>query len=152
MLAKYSEEIMEVFQKNAQLNTEAKIPLIGLGTVAVDQNEEVIEAAVTTALEVGYRHFDTASLYNSERPLGKALHAAFQNGLVNREDVIVTTKLWDTQHNDPVTAIKSSLKYDFLVTISALNIISILQNFYGLRLVIILVYGLRMRRVTFCQV
>lgn len=52
MLAEYSEETMEVFQKTVQLNTGAKIPLIGLGTVAVDQNEEVIEAAVTTALEV----------------------------------------------------------------------------------------------------
>ncbi|XP_057868593.1 aldo-keto reductase family 4 member C11 [Cryptomeria japonica] len=110
MLAEYSEEIMEVFKKTAQLNTGAKIPLIGLGTTAVDQNEEVIKAAVTTALQVGYRHFDTASSYNSERPLGEALHMAFHNGLVNREDVFVTTKLWSNQHDDPVTAIKNSLK------------------------------------------
>ncbi|XP_059073038.1 non-functional NADPH-dependent codeinone reductase 2-like isoform X2 [Cryptomeria japonica] len=72
--------------------------------------KEIAEKHGKSTAQVGYRHFDTASLYNSERPLGKALHAAFQNGLVNRDDVFVTTKLWDTQHDDPVTAIKSSLK------------------------------------------
>ncbi|GLJ06321.1 hypothetical protein SUGI_0036330 [Cryptomeria japonica] len=101
---------MEVFKRTAQLNTGAQIPLIGLGTVSADQNEEDITAAVITALQVGYRHFDTASMYKSERPLGKALNTAFQNGLVKREDVFVTTKLWNTEHDDPVTAIKSSLK------------------------------------------
>ncbi|XP_057823253.2 aldo-keto reductase family 4 member C10 [Cryptomeria japonica] len=101
---------MEVFKRTAQLNTGAQIPLIGLGTVAADQNEEDITVAVITALQVGYRHFDTASMYKSERPLGKALNTAFQNGLVKREDLFVTTKLWNTEHDDPVTAIKSSLK------------------------------------------
>uniref|UniRef100_A0A0D6QTQ0 NADP-dependent oxidoreductase domain-containing protein n=1 Tax=Araucaria cunninghamii TaxID=56994 RepID=A0A0D6QTQ0_ARACU len=101
---------MGICEGTAELHTEAKIPLIGLGTAAVNQNEEEIKAAVATALQVGYRHFDTASTYNSERPLGEALNQAFQNGVVKREEVFVTTKLWNNQHDDPVSALKTSLE------------------------------------------
>ncbi|XP_057823339.1 aldo-keto reductase family 4 member C11 isoform X3 [Cryptomeria japonica] len=101
--------IMGIVGGSAELNTGARIPLIGLGTAAITQNEEEIIAAVTAALQVGYRHFDTARLYRSEHALGKALNSAFQSGLVSREDVFVTTKLKNTEHDDPVAAIKDSL-------------------------------------------
>ncbi|KAH9331657.1 hypothetical protein KI387_003765 [Taxus chinensis] len=101
---------MEVLQRTAELITGAKIPLLGLGTAAMNQNENEIKAAVAAALQVGYRHFDTASAYRSEHALGEALNAAFQSGLVKREDVFVTTKLWCSEHDDPVAAIKNSLK------------------------------------------
>ncbi|KAH9331653.1 hypothetical protein KI387_003761, partial [Taxus chinensis] len=93
-----------------ELNTGAKIPLLGLGTGAVNQIEDEIKAAVAAALQVGYRHFDTSKVYGSERALGEALNAAFQSGIVKREDVFVTTKLWNTDHDDPVSSIKNSLK------------------------------------------
>ncbi|XP_059073045.1 non-functional NADPH-dependent codeinone reductase 2 isoform X2 [Cryptomeria japonica] len=100
---------MAIVGRIAVLNTGARIPLIGLGTAAVNQNEKDIKVAVTAALQVGYKHFDTARLYGSEHALGKALNSAFQNRLVSREDVFVTTKLKNTEHDDPVAAIKDSL-------------------------------------------
>ena len=60
--------------------------------------------------QVGYRHFDTASLYRSECALGDALKEAFLKGLVAREEVFVTTKLWCEDLDDPVSALKTSLK------------------------------------------
>eukprot|EP01018_Ginkgo_biloba_P024810 Gb_28797 [translate_table: standard] len=93
----------------SQLNTGSSIPLIGLGTVAVSQNEEEIKTAVDIALEIGYRHFDTASCYGSEAALGEALSKAFQRGIVRRDEVFVTSKLWGNDHDDPVSALKMSL-------------------------------------------
>ncbi|GLJ18628.1 hypothetical protein SUGI_0331960 [Cryptomeria japonica] len=74
------------------------------------QNYDEIKGAVAAALEVGYRHFDTASLYGSEIALGDALKEAFQNGVVTRDEVFVTTKLWSEDLEDPVNALKTSLK------------------------------------------
>eukprot|EP00253_Pinus_taeda_P002086 PITA_02086 len=93
-----------------ELNTGTKIPLVGLGTAAMNQNPEDIKTAVATAIEVGYRHFDTASLYRSECPLGDALKDVFLKGLVAREEVFVTTKLWCGDLDDPVSALRTSLK------------------------------------------
>ncbi|GLJ48218.1 hypothetical protein SUGI_1018180 [Cryptomeria japonica] len=63
-----------------------------------------------TDVEVGYRHFDTASYYGSEGTLGGALKEAFQSGHIKREEVFVTTKLWDDKHDDPLATITKSLK------------------------------------------
>ncbi|GLJ18629.1 hypothetical protein SUGI_0331970 [Cryptomeria japonica] len=101
----------EVFKEGTtQLNTGALIPLIGLGTATRNLNDEEIKAAVTTALQVGYRHFDTASFYGTEHALREALNSSFWSGIVNREDVFVTSKLGNTEHDDPIAAIKNSLK------------------------------------------
>eukprot|EP01018_Ginkgo_biloba_P024806 Gb_31083 [translate_table: standard] len=94
----------------AYLNTGATIPLIGLGTVALSQEKHEIKAAVSTALQVGYRHFDTASVYGSEHALGEALNEAFQSGVVKRDEVFVNSKLWNDAHDDPVSALKTSLE------------------------------------------
>ncbi|KAJ7542987.1 hypothetical protein O6H91_09G020700 [Diphasiastrum complanatum] len=98
---------------NFVLNTGAFIPSLGLGTVIgpSDSESSVVEG-VLYALEVGYRHFDTASLYTSETALGKAFKEAFQKGLVSRDEIFVTTKLWNT-HHDPeraLVALKESLQ------------------------------------------
>eukprot|EP01018_Ginkgo_biloba_P024916 Gb_04871 [translate_table: standard] len=97
---------------SVELNSGTKIPLVGLGTGAVAsvQNEEAIKAAVARALEVGYRHFDTATLYRSESALGAALNDAFRSGVVKRIEVFVTSKLWSDDHDDPVSALKLSLQ------------------------------------------
>eukprot|EP01018_Ginkgo_biloba_P024816 Gb_30795 [translate_table: standard] len=93
----------------AYMNTGATIPLIGLGTIALSQKKHEIKAAVATALQVGYRHFDTASVYGAEHALGEALNEAFQSGIVKRDEVFVTSKLWNDDHDDPVSALKTSL-------------------------------------------
>ncbi|KAI5070047.1 hypothetical protein GOP47_0014390 [Adiantum capillus-veneris] len=79
----------------AVLNTGASMPLVGLGTgsdgaLPLDRRK----AAISAAVEVGYRHFDTAKIYNSEGFLGEALKEAMEAGLVKREDFFVTSKLW----------------------------------------------------------
>ncbi|KAJ3643651.1 hypothetical protein Zmor_026350 [Zophobas morio] len=67
-----------------------KMPGLGLGTF--DTNEET-EAAVNTALELGYRHIDTAFVYDSENGIGRALNQWISSGKVKREDLFITTKL-----------------------------------------------------------
>ncbi|WP_406035889.1 aldo/keto reductase [Nocardioides sp. NBC_00163] len=85
-----------------KLNDGTSIPQFGLGVwqVPLDETEQV----VSQALEVGYRHIDTAQMYQNEAGVGAALKSA---GLA-REDVYVTTKLNNSQH-DPVNA-KASLE------------------------------------------
>ncbi len=65
-----------------------ELPLLGLGTW--DLRGEACVRAVRDALEMGYRHLDTAQMYDNEREVGRGLRAA----AVSREDVFVTTKLW----------------------------------------------------------
>ncbi|KAK3038642.1 hypothetical protein RJ639_027305 [Escallonia herrerae] len=72
------------------------MPVLGLGTAADPPVEsEVIRNAVLEAIEVGYRHFDTAALYNSEQPLGEAVAEAIRRGLIkSREELFINSKLW----------------------------------------------------------
>jgi diketogulonate reductase-like aldo/keto reductase len=72
------------------------IPVVGFGTLIPDH--VATTHATKTALEVGFRHFDCAERYGNEDAVGDALHAAFEAGTVAREEVFVTTKLWNTNH------------------------------------------------------
>ena len=72
------------------------IPALGFGTLIPDPAET--RSATATALKVGFRHFDCAERYRNEREVGEALQAEFASGAVAREDVFVTTKLWNTNH------------------------------------------------------
>lgn len=85
-----------------KLNDGTSIPQFGLGVWQVPQDET--EQVVSQALEVGYRHIDTAQMYQNEAGVGAALKSA---GLA-REDLYVTTKLNNSQH-DPARA-KTSLE------------------------------------------
>lgn len=67
-------------------------------------------AAIGVALKAGYRHFDKASYYGSEYALGAARREASHRVDVQQEEVFVTTKLWDDEHDDPLAAITKSLK------------------------------------------
>lgn len=73
-----------------------RMPVLGFGTAADPPVEpEIIKTAVLQAIELGYRHFDTAALYNSEQPLGEAIIEAVNRGLIqSREQLFVTSKLW----------------------------------------------------------
>uniref|UniRef100_A0A0D3FWE4 NADP-dependent oxidoreductase domain-containing protein n=1 Tax=Oryza barthii TaxID=65489 RepID=A0A0D3FWE4_9ORYZ len=75
------------------------MPAVGVGTAdSAATSPETKRGAALAALEVGFRHFDTAALYGTEAPLGEAIAEATRRGLVaSREEVFVTTKLWCTQ-------------------------------------------------------
>ncbi|EXJ59136.1 alcohol dehydrogenase (NADP+) [Cladophialophora yegresii CBS 114405] len=87
------------------LNTGAKIPALGFGTW---QDEEAQYDACLEALRVGYRHIDTARVYGTEAAVGKAI----RDSGIPREELFVTTKLWNTDHHpdDVEAALDASLK------------------------------------------
>jgi len=68
-----------------------KMPIIGLGSWAAPLEET--ENALKIAIDLGYRHIDTAYTYRNERGVGNAIKAKIQEGVIKREDVFVTTKL-----------------------------------------------------------
>jgi diketogulonate reductase-like aldo/keto reductase len=72
------------------------LPAVGFGTLIPDPL--VTRQAVKTALEVGFRHFDCAERYRNEEAVGEAMQEMFKIGAIKREDVFVTTKLWNTNH------------------------------------------------------
>lgn len=80
------------------------IPQLGLGLWRVEAGETT--DLVRAALDVGYRHFDTAALYENERELGQALS---ESGIA-REDVYVTTKVWNDRQGDAPASLAESLE------------------------------------------
>lgn len=77
-------------------NGSGAIPAVGFGTLIADPI--ATKEATRTALEVGFRHFDCAERYRNEEEVGDAMQAAFRAGIARREDIFVTTKLWNTNH------------------------------------------------------
>jgi aldehyde reductase len=73
-----------------------KIPALGFGTLIPDANET--RTATATALEAGFRHFDCAERYRNEGEVGEALQARLAEGGIAREELFVTTKLWNSNH------------------------------------------------------
>ncbi|TVU14301.1 hypothetical protein EJB05_37762 [Eragrostis curvula] len=74
------------------------VPAVGLGMAFHPFVAEDVKTAVVSALELGYRHIDTAALYASERVVGEAMAEAVQHGIVaSREELFVTSKVWCTQ-------------------------------------------------------
>lgn len=78
------------------LHDGTEMPAFGLGTWK-PQGDDVYRA-VRVALEAGYRHIDCAAVYGNEDVIGRALADAFAAGDARREDVWVTSKLWNTEH------------------------------------------------------
>src|SRR5580658_4516531 len=72
------------------------IPAVGFGTLIPDP--VATQQATKTALELGFRHLDCAERYRNEEAVGDAMQAVLQAGTIRREDVFVTTKLWNTNH------------------------------------------------------
>ncbi|XAR66127.1 hypothetical protein NMG60_11012223 [Bertholletia excelsa] len=93
-----------------RLNSGATMPVIGFGTYSSQNEREETKQAVLTALKLGYRHFDTAKIYGSEPALGDAITGAILDGVTGRGDVFLTSKLWSSDHHDPVSAIRQTLK------------------------------------------
>ncbi|GLT40047.1 hypothetical protein SLA2020_142050 [Shorea laevis] len=91
-----------------------RMPLLGLGTASSPPvGSEATKPAILHAIKLGYRHFDSASMYQTEQPLGEAIRETLSLGLIeSRDDVFITTKLWPTEaHADLVVpALRKSLE------------------------------------------
>jgi diketogulonate reductase-like aldo/keto reductase len=72
------------------------MPALGFGTLIPDPL--ITTQATKTALEAGFRHFDCAERYRNEHAVGDAMKESFRTGKIKREDVFVTTKLWNNNH------------------------------------------------------
>lgn len=86
------------------LNDNTTIPHLGFGVFKIDPAET--ERIVGEALEVGYRHIDTAAIYGNELEVGRALAASG----IPRDELFVTTKLWNDRHGDAPVALAESLE------------------------------------------
>src|SRR5580658_5666214 len=87
------------------------MPAIGLGTFGSDRvSAEQVADVVKGAAEFGYRHFDCASVYGNEREVGAALKEIQNNG-VRREELWITSKLWNDKHDesDVIASCRNSL-------------------------------------------
>nr|ATJ44502.1 aldehyde reductase 7 [Helicoverpa armigera] len=99
-----------------ELNDGNKIPVLALGTGRGTAKEtetlEDVRNAVLWAIEAGYRHIDTAAVYDDEEQVGQGIADAIAKGIVTREQIFVTTKLWNDKHarDQVVPALRESLK------------------------------------------
>ncbi|NIM19195.1 MAG: aldo/keto reductase [Candidatus Latescibacteria bacterium] len=77
----------------APLNNGSKIPYFGLGVFRAARGSET-QNAIRHALDAGYRHIDTAMIYNNERDVGIAV----KNSSIPRDEIFITTKVWNSDH------------------------------------------------------
>jgi glycerol 2-dehydrogenase (NADP+) len=96
-----------VMNTEIPLNTGATIPALGLGTWQSAPGE--VKKAVVHAIESGYRHIDCAFCYQNEDEVGDALQDVISRGIVKREDLFITSKLWCTFHTRAEEGLQKSL-------------------------------------------
>jgi alcohol dehydrogenase (NADP+) len=96
--------------KTLKFKNGDKMHAIGLGTWKATGAE--VKKAVKDALHAGYRHIDTAAVYGNEEAIGEALSEVFSEGEILREDVFITSKLWNNAHGEGQVrpALEDSLK------------------------------------------
>ena len=90
------------------LNNGAEIPVLGIGTYAL--NPQQAEKSVYWALKAGYRLIDTARIYGNEQAVGSAIRRAISEGIVKREELFVTTKMWTADFDNGDAAVNASLE------------------------------------------
>lgn len=92
------------------LFTGEEIPAVGLGTFGSDKyNAEQVSEAVYGAIKYGYRLIDCAAVYQNEKNIGEVLKKVFQDKIVSREELFITSKVWNDRHREVETACRQSL-------------------------------------------
>ncbi len=93
------------------LSSGSRIPSIGFGTFGSDSvPHETVAAAVNKAVHYGYRHIDCASVYGNENHIGKVLSEIFRSGFLKRDDLWITSKVWNDMHGRVEESCRQSLK------------------------------------------
>jgi len=89
---------MTILQRTFPINADTNIPAVGFGTFLVSPNDA--PDAVRAAITVGYRHVDTAAVYQNEEAVGAGIRAGLESTGLSRQDMFVTAKLWpgDPEH------------------------------------------------------
>ncbi|MFR9564809.1 MAG: aldo/keto reductase [Rikenellaceae bacterium] len=100
------------------LSNGSVIPAVGIGTFGSDNyDNETIANALKIAVRNGYRHIDCAAVYGNEAEIGVAIKELIAEGTVTREELWITSKLWNDQHHNVIEACKKSmadLQLDYL--------------------------------------
>ncbi|KAI4313613.1 hypothetical protein L6164_026576 [Bauhinia variegata] len=96
-------------------NSGRTIPLLGFGTAEYPfgASTTTVKESILHAIKLGYRHFDTAAVYQSEQPLGEAIEEALSTGLIkSRDELFITSKLWvcDAHSTYVLPALQRTLK------------------------------------------
>ncbi|KAF8719576.1 hypothetical protein HU200_024313 [Digitaria exilis] len=99
------------------LNTGAIMPSVGLGTWQIEP--EAVCNAIYAAVKSGYRHIDSAVAYRNQKEVGLALKKLFEDGVVKREDLFITSKLWSGNHapedvEDDISSALEDLQLDYI--------------------------------------
>lgn len=90
--------------------TGAQVPAIGLGTFGSDRfSAEQVAEAVRGAIACGYRHIDCASVYENQPQIGQVLREVLDSGAVKRDELWITSKLWNDSHGRVAQACRQSL-------------------------------------------
>ncbi|MFO7370733.1 MAG: aldo/keto reductase [Bacteroidales bacterium] len=92
------------------LSDGSKVPSIGLGTFGSDSvDHETVANTVKKAIYSGYRHIDCASVYGNEAHIGRVLNDLFSSNFIKREDLWITSKVWNNMHGRVAESCKKTL-------------------------------------------
>lgn len=113
MLGKCKYKIGGIFMKTQEiitLNNGVEMPTLGLGVFRVEDYKELVEA-IKTAIVVGYRSIDTASIYGNEEAVGEGIRQGIAAAGISREDLFITSKIWneDMRSEKVIEAYQTSL-------------------------------------------
>ncbi len=95
-------------RKTVTLNSGYEMPILGLGMFSLSDSEA--ENSAYRALKAGFRLIDTARIYGNEAAVGRGLRRAIDEGIVTREEVFITTKMWTSDYDNGDAAIDASLR------------------------------------------
>ncbi|MBQ3760445.1 MAG: aldo/keto reductase [Clostridia bacterium] len=99
--------VFDFESKTVTLNSGYEMPILGLGMFSLSNSEA--ENSTYWALSTGFRLIDTARIYGNEAAVGRGLRRAIDEGIVTREEVFITTKMWTSDFDDGDAAIDASL-------------------------------------------
>ena len=100
--------VFDFEKKTVTLNSGYEMPILGLGMFSLSDSEA--ENSTYWALKAGFRLIDTARIYGNEAAVGRGLQRAIDEGIVTREDVFITTKMWTSDFSNGDAAIDASLE------------------------------------------